>query len=219
MPDLPHLPAQPLNTFARRLVVASSVAVLAAAVVPAGAATVLVQVADRTGKPLPETVVFLESAAAKAATRPEKNVEIEQVSKRFNQRVTVVTVGSAVTFPNRDKVRHHVYSFSPVKTFELKLYIGTPSQPVGFDPPGIAGLGCNIHDNMAAWVVIVDTPYHGQSKADGRIQFADVPAGNYRLRSWHPNMPTGAPALDQLLTVDAAGAKATLRLDVAGDPA
>ena len=189
---------------------------LAAGAVAASAAPVDVDVLGRDGKPLAEAVVFLESAAAKAAARPLAGVEVEQVDRRFNARVTVVTAGSAVSFPNRDKVRHHVYSFSPVKTFELKLYIGTPANPVVFDKPGIAVLGCNIHDTMAAWVVIVETPFHGQTAANGRLRLADVPPGNYRLRSWHPDLPPGAPALDQPLVVGPQGSTVSLRLPVAG---
>ena len=182
----------------------------------AGAAPVDVEVLGRDGKPLAEAVVFLESASAKAAARPQAGVEVEQVDKRFNQRVTVVTTGSSVSFPNRDKVRHHVYSFSPVKTFELKLYIGTPANPVVFDKPGIAVLGCNIHDTMAAWVVIVETPFHGQTGPSGRVRLPDVPAGSYRLRSWHPELPTGAPALDQPLVVGTSGSTVSLKLPVSG---
>jgi plastocyanin len=180
------------------------------------AAPVEIEVLGRDGKAVSEAVVFLESASARAAVRPQTGIEIEQADKRFTQRVTVVPVGSAVTFPNRDKVRHHVYSFSPVKTFELKLYIGTPANPVVFDKPGIAVLGCNIHDTMLAWVVAVETPFHGQTGAAGRVRLADVPPGSYRLRSWHPDLPTGAPATDQPLQVGAQGASASLRLPVAG---
>lgn len=190
---------------------------LLAALGPAAAAATLeVEVLDRDGKPLPEAVVFLESAAARSASRPLPGVEIEQAGKRFTQAVTVVTVGTAVSFPNRDTVRHHVYSFSPAKTFELKLYIGTPASPVVFDKPGIAVLGCNIHDAMAAWVVIVETPHHGLTAANGRIRLADVPPGSYRLRAWHTALPPGAPALDQALQLPAQGAQAQLRLPVQG---
>ena len=182
--------------------------------VDAAAATLDIEVLGRDGKPLPDAVVFLESSAARAASRPLQGVEIGQTNKRFVPPVTVVTVGTAVSFPNRDTVRHHVYSFSPAKAFELKLYIGTPAQPVVFDKPGIAVLGCNIHDQMAAWVVIVETPHHGQTATDGRIRLADVPPGAYRLRSWHPALPVGAPALDQPLQLAADGQKLTLRLPV-----
>lgn len=178
----------------------------------ASAGKVHLTVHDGAGKPLEGAVVFLESPAARALAAPLAGTEVAQRAKRFEPEVTVVTVGSAVTFPNRDTVRHHVYSFSPAKTFELKLYIGTPAHPVVFDKPGIAVLGCNIHDQMAAWVVIVETPYFARSAADGQAVLADVPAGNYRLRVWHPGLAVGAPAADQPLTVGAADQASLFRL-------
>jgi plastocyanin len=171
-----------------------------------------VTVTDAAGKPLADAAVFLESPAAKAQVRPLPGVELGQQNKQFEQRVLLVTAGTAVAFPNRDTVRHHVYSFSPTKPFELKLYIGTPANPVLFDRAGIAVLGCNIHDQMAAWVVVVETPYHALTGATGTARLSDVPPGNYRLRTWHPNLPPGAAALDQALTVAPAGGAVTVKL-------
>ncbi|OGB01667.1 MAG: hypothetical protein A3E25_19745 [Burkholderiales bacterium RIFCSPHIGHO2_12_FULL_69_20] len=172
---------------------------------PAAAGTLVLQASDAAGQPLAGAVVFLASKEAKAASRPATGAQIVQANRQFNPAVTVVPVGTAVNFPNRDTVRHHLYSFSPVKTFEIKLYVGTPAAPVVFDQPGIAVLGCNIHDQMAAWVVVVETPHHGITGPDGRLSLAQVPAGSYRLRSWHPRLPPGAPALDQALQVPATG--------------
>ena len=181
----------------------------------AQAASVQVQVHDGAGNALADAVVFLESAdasRARAAAKPLAGVEIAQVNRQFEPRVLVVPQGTSVQFPNRDSVRHHVYSFSAAKNFELKLYSGTPANPVTFDKTGIAVLGCNIHDNMVAWVVVVDTPYFGRSAALGQVALSNVPAGAYRLRVWHPNLPVGAPALDQTLSVDAVDAKVTVRM-------
>ncbi len=178
----------------------------------AHAAPVEVTVTDATGRPLADAVVFVESAAARAAARPLPGIDIVQAQKAFDPMVTVVTVGTAVAFPNRDTVRHHVYSFSPAKRFELKLYVGTPSAPVVFDQPGIAVLGCNIHDNMAAWVVVVETPWFGKTDAQGRVRLPDVPAGRHQLRSWHADFPVGAPALTQPLVVEAAVVRASVRV-------
>jgi plastocyanin len=179
------------------------------------AATLQVQVNDRSGQPLADAVVFLDSRDAALAAHPLRDVAIAQEHKQFTPRVTVVTVGSAVDFPNRDTVRHHVYSFSPTKPFELKLYAGTPSNPVVFDRAGIAVLGCNIHDHMSAWVVVVETPYFGRSGSAGRVVLDNVPAGAYRLRTWHPALPVGAPAIDQAVTVAASGASLTVQLEAA----
>jgi plastocyanin len=181
----------------------------------AGAALVDVQVLGSDGKPLNDAVVFLESREARAAARPAQGVEIAQDNKQFSTRVTVVPVGTQVTFPNLDKVRHHVYSYSPAKTFDLKLYKGLEANPVLFDKSGVAVLGCNIHDHMIAWVVVVETPHYGRTPAGGRVKIDNVPAGSYRLRSWHPDLPVGAAALDQALDVPAAGVTTTVRLTVA----
>ena len=143
-------------------------AALALAWTCAQAAPVDVRVTDAAGLPLAGAVVFLESAAAREQVRPLSGIEIGQAERQFQPQVSIVTRGSAVSFPNRDTVRHHVYSFSDAKRFEIKLYVGTPAAPVVFDAPGIAVLGCNIHDQMAAWVVIVETPWYGRSDADGR---------------------------------------------------
>jgi plastocyanin len=181
----------------------------------AWAATVQVQVQDAKGRPLQDAVVFLESAeasSARLAAKPPSGIEIAQVGRQFDPRVLVVQLGTAVQFPNRDNVRHHVYSFSPAKNFELKLYSGTPANPVVFGKAGVVVLGCNIHDHMVAWVIVVDTLHFGRSPAGGSVSLVNVPPGTYRLRLWHPDMPVGAPALAQPLTVEASGSVVTARI-------
>lgn len=204
-----HLPScrRPLAAQARPWAARAGAALLllAALVAPVHAGTAEVQVVDSAGKPLAGAAVFLESREAKAASRPAAGVEIAQAKRQFSRAVTLVTVGTPVSFPNLDTVRHHVYSFSPVKKFEIKLYVGTPAAPVVFDSPGIAVLGCNIHDNMAAWVVVVETPHHGLTGADGKLTLRNMPAGTYQLRSWHPALPPGDPAPSQALVVPASG--------------
>ncbi|BDT69687.1 hypothetical protein os1_38790 [Comamonadaceae bacterium OS-1] len=185
---------------------------LLCAALPVLAATVQVQMQDGAGQPLPGAVVYLESKDAAAAAKPLQGAEVAQAARQFDPQVRVVTVGTAVQFPNHDTVRHQVYSFSDTKRFELKLYAGTTASPVVFDKPGIAVLGCNIHDNMVAWVVVVPTPYFGSSGPDGKLSLDNVPAGNYRLRTWHTRLPVGTPALDQAVTVPATGATVAVRM-------
>ena len=160
----------------------------------ASAATVQVQVQDGSGAPLAGAVVFLESPEAARAARPLAGAEMGQQGKAFVPDVLVVTRGTSVHVPNRDTVRHHVYSFSPIKKFELKLYTGTPANPVVFDKSGVAVLGCNIHDHMVGWVLVLDTPYFGTSAAPGVVKLDNVPAGSYTLRTWHARLPVGAEA-------------------------
>ena len=182
---------------------------------PCHAAGVDVLVTGSDGKPLAETVIFLESPEARAAARPMTGVEVAQSMRRFAPRVAVVTVNTAVQFPNMDSVAHNVYSYSPAKTFELKLYKGKPANPVLFDRPGVVVLGCNIHDQMIAWVLVVETPHFAMVDAQGRARFADVPAGTYKLRSWHAALPVGAAALEQSLTVNASGATVAIKMPLA----
>ena len=201
-----------MNTSACRLTLWTALAALSIALPSVFAATIQVQVQDASGKPLADAVAFLESREARSAAKPAQGVELAQASKQFVPRVIVVPVGTSVQFPNRDTVRHHVYSFSPVKTFELKLYTGVDANPVVFDKSGIAVLGCNIHDNMTAWVVVVETPYYGRSAEAGRVALANVPAGSYRLRVWHPGLAVGSPPLDQPLAVATNDVAVTVRM-------
>ncbi len=198
-----------MNARARRRFVAGIALVLAAA---AGAAPVEVRVAGGSGQPLAGAVVFLEPRDGPPPAVPPQKIEISQVGRKFVPEVTIVPVGTAVDMPNRDTVRHHVYSLSKAKRFELKLYVGTPASPVVFDQTGIAVLGCNIHDNMTAWVVIVDTPWYGQTGVDGRLVLAAVPAGRFRLRVWHPTMEVGATPIEQPLQIGAVAVSANVAL-------
>lgn len=179
----------------------------AACAMQVSAATVQVTVQDGAGKPLHGAIVFLESPEAKKLVRPAPNVEMVQQKRQFVPDVMVIPVGTEVRFPNHDTVRHHVYSFSAAKKFELKLYAGTPANPVLFDQPGVVVLGCNIHDQMVAWVLVVETPFYAQTTAAvPTVRLEKVPAGTYKLRAWHAGLPVGAPAHEQALTVTEPGA-------------
>lgn len=112
--------------------------------------------------------------------------EMSQQDRTFIPFVLTVPKGTPVNFPNLDRTRHHVYSFSEPKPFELKLYVGTPQEPVLFDKPGVVALGCNIHDYMQAFIYVSDSPHARVTDADGQVSFGGLPAGNYRLRIWHP---------------------------------
>lgn len=179
----------------------------------AWAVPVRVNVVDEQGKPVPDAVIFLESPEAVRASKPLDGAEMVQKDRAFQPSVLVVTKGTMVGFPNRDSVRHHVYSFSPAKRFELKLYVGTPANPVVFDKTGVVVLGCNIHDQMLAHVVVVETPWYGRTDAAGQLAMNDVPPGNYRLRTWHGRLPVGEPAQDQALRLasETSNVQVTLR--------
>jgi plastocyanin len=160
----------------------STLFLLASVQVNAGEVTVTV--ADNHGAPLANAVVYAEPIG-KTVSKPTNSGMVEQKNKQFIPLVTVVQSGSNINFPNRDLVRHHVYSFSPAKTFELKLYSGIPANPVLFDKAGTVVLGCNIHDNMLAYIHIVDTPYFAKTDDSGKVKLNDLPSGQYQLKVWY----------------------------------
>ena len=159
----------------------------------AAAAGVDVQVVGAAGATAPESVVYAEPVGRHTPAAYAKAAVIDQVNKEFVPRVTVIQTGTAVSFPNKDNIRHQVYSFSPAKTFQIKLYHGTPSQPVVFDQAGAVTLGCNIHDKMTAYVLVVDTPYFAKTDARGQARLEGLPPGEYVLRAWQPEAKPGQP--------------------------
>lgn len=167
---------------------------------PVGAAfAAVVNVTNAGGRPLQDAVVYVVVDAPRSTPAPVASVQ--QVGRRFEPTVTVVQSGTPVSFPNNDTVRHHVYSFSPAKRFEIKLYTGTPTQPIVFDKPGVVTLGCNIHDRMLAWIVVVDSPYYAKTDATGSAVLG-VSAGRHRLRIWHPDLGEGAPPFETVVALD-----------------
>ena len=191
-------------------------AALLCATAAATAANVNVVVTDAAGAPLADAVVMLEPVGAHLPVKPMQGAQIAQHDLQFDPQVSVVTVGTPVLFPNQDTVRHHVYSFSPAKTFQIKLYAGVPHTPIVFDKPGIAVLGCNIHDSMIAWVVVTDTPLWARSAAGGRAHVADVPPGSYAMHVWHSSLAETTPPQLVPLTVAAGDVEQRVKLGAGG---
>lgn len=182
---------------------------LALSALTAFAVPVTVQVRNAAGQPLAGAVVAVEVKGRPARTTTAK-AEMGQRDRQFTPQVLVVQTGTAVNFPNFDTVRHHVYSFSPIKVIDIKLYSGTPAEPVVFDKPGVAALGCNIHDRMSAHVVVVDTPTFARTDASGEATF-DLPPGEHAVKAWHSGQKT--PTLQSLrIDVPAGGGTSVLTL-------
>jgi plastocyanin len=184
-----------------------------AAPLSAAAGDLIVTVKSPAGAPVADAVVTIASAHAGAIHFPW-TYRMAQKNIQFDPFVLIVPVGADVAFPNLDKVRHHVYSFSPAKTFELKLYGQEETRVVHFDKPGVVQLGCNIHDNMIAFIVVVDTPYAAKTDAQGLATLHDVPAGTQTLSVWRPYLHAPGNALRQTTQVPRAGAA---RLSIVAD--
>jgi plastocyanin len=160
----------------------------------AAAGSLEVRVLGRDGAPVPEVAVYAEAAdadsGAPAGAAPAAGREtMNQRGLAFDPHVLVVQTGTQIVFPNNDDVRHHVYSFSPANRFDLTIDSGSVhAEPLVFDEPGLVTLGCNIHDNMLAYIRVVDTPHFAKTGGDGIASLA-VPAGRYQVHVWTPRLP------------------------------
>jgi plastocyanin len=165
----------------------------------AAATPVTIALESPSGQPIAGAVVILEPAARPPAAVDARR-SIDQVNRQFVPRVSVVQAGTSVDFPNGDNVRHHVYSFSQAKTFDLKLYAGRGAPPVVFDRPGLVVLGCNIHDSMVGFIIVTPSPYFALTTTTGKATL-EVPPGRYELRLWSPSIAATPPR--RTLTVGA----------------
>jgi plastocyanin len=173
---------------------------------PVEAGELVVVMTNGKGAAIRNAVVTLYPAGRPAPLAAAKtNYQIMQKDFQFSPFVLVVPQGAQVAFPNLDPVRHHVYSFSPAKSFELKLYAKEHNRSVRFDKAGVVPLGCNIHDGMSAFVNVVDTGLSGQSDASGRVTFANVPAGAVVARIWHPYLRAPGNQIELRWSVPATG--------------
>ena len=159
---------------------------------PLLAATVTVDVRDGRGTAIPDAVVYAVPDGRELPLA-KRTAVMDQKNRTFIPHVLPVQTGTAVRFPNSDDIRHQVYSFSSAKPFQLPLYKGTPANPVVFEKAGVVSLGCNIHDRMSAYIVIVDTPYFATTSKKGRAELPPVNAGKYSLRVWYPEMKAEPP--------------------------
>ena len=146
----------------------------------ARASAIEVRVVDGGGKPLADVVLYAQAQAGvpQPPPKPVQGAQIEQRGQKFVPLVSVVQAGALVQFPNYDKVRHHIYSFSPAKKFDQKLYSGVAAAPQVFERAGTVVLGCNIHDRMLAYVKVVDTPWFAKTDEAGIARLALPAAGN-----------------------------------------
>lgn len=202
-----------------RFPILPAAAVLALAA-PAAAADLTVTVKTPAGEPVANAVVTVKppGVAPGAPIKFPWAYAVAQHNIAFDPFVQIVPVGSDVSFPNKDNVRHHVYSFSAVKKFELKLYGHDETRTVHFDEPGVVALGCNIHDQMLAYLVVVDTPFAAKTGADGVAVIHGLPAGAAPMTVWQPFMKTVKNQQTRTVNIPAAGAREAVVADLRPAP-
>ena len=151
------------------------------------AAKLSITVKSTSGNLVKDAVITL-TTDKKQKLKSKKTYVIDQINKTYVPHVKIIPVGSKISFPNKDNIRHHVYSFSDTLKFELPLYEGTPTNPITFNKQGIVVLGCNIHDWMRGYIFVSDTPYYGLSNSSGETSINNIPKGKYTLHIWHPRI-------------------------------
>jgi plastocyanin len=175
----------------------------------AGAAELTVSVIDSAGRGVAGIVIIAMPEIQAPDKHQPRTAIMDQQHMQFVPRILVIQSGTGVDFPNSDQIQHQVYSFSAPKTFKLSLYAGHKYPPVVFDRPGLVTLGCNIHDNMIGYIYVTDSPFFGRSDGAGLVQLHGLPAGNYTLTAWHPQLQEpGGSSLQLHVTVTDSGAPA-----------
>lgn len=201
-----------------RLAFVMVLALSSAAFSGARAADLTVIMRDKAGRPIKDAVVMVEAPGVRPA-QPRGPYRVVQHHMQFDPFVLVAPVGADVSFPNHDEVRHHVYSFSPAKIFELRLF-GREDSPrtVKFDKAGAVAIGCNIHDSMMAFIKIVATPHVAKSDANGRVRLTGLPGGAVTMKVWHPFQRGAGNEISRPLTLGAAEQTVALALDLRAAP-
>ena len=179
----------------------------------AASVPVRVQVVDAKGMPIRAAVVEIDAAGPKPGriTFPWR-MAMAQRNEQFVPGTLVIARGSTVAFPNLDRVRHSVYSFSKAARFEIDLFGRDQTRSQNFPVAGAVALGCNIHDNMRGYIRVVDTPYAGKTDHNGMLLLDAVPNGSAKITVWHPRLR--APGNELSRTVDISGGSNRHRIAV-----
>jgi plastocyanin len=172
-----------------------------------------VKVTDQSGAPVPNAVVMLEGAKGTPLNVRQVVWDDKMTQKdiSFVPHVLVAPVGSAVVFPNQDRVRHNVYSFSRGNKFQLKLYGKEESRSHIFTTEGIVAIGCNIHDQMIGFIRVVDTPFAKVTDDNGEVVFDAPETGAVLLSSWHPKSKDQS---DVIMSAELADSAANITLNM-----
>ena len=183
---------------------------LGSVLAPAQQATLRAHVElSRTGhrlKDASQAVIWLTpvGGASSESPRQQQIPKLIQKDKAFHPPLLVIPVGGKVEFPNHDPFFHNVFSLFEGKRFDLGLYESGTTRFVEFDKPGISYIFCNIHAQMSAVVIALNTPYYAISDKDGEVNIANVPPGRYELQIFHPSVvPEALRALSREITVAA----------------
>jgi plastocyanin len=171
------------------------------------AGTLVALAGDRDGQALSHVVITLKPIGRAAPATPPEEIIVSQQDLAFKPYVSVIRLGSSVVFANRDKVEHHIKSFSSSKPFEIAVHKpGDTPAPIRFDKEGAVVAYCILHDWMRAYVYVADTPWYAiTGLTSGFAKIDNVPMGDYEATAWHPDLGQYKPPLTQKVVVQASG--------------
>ncbi len=173
-----------------------------------------IHVVDQHGVPV-EHAVVTAGGSSEVRNGNDQTSVIEQRQQQFAPRVTVISRNAKIRFPNRDITQHHVYSFSPVKSFEIELYRGDSPAPIRFEHSGIVSIGCNIHDWMLGYIMVTDDNLFGITGSDGIVHFEEAANSLGVITIWHPAMTSGKPAeFPAIVTGETSGSERRIAVEL-----
>lgn len=183
----------------------------------AGPATLAITVKQANGMPVRDAVVMVYPKAG-GATGPIRfgwKSEMAQSNIAFSPGTLIVPAGATVRFPNLDKVRHSIYSFSKSAKIDIQLYGRDETRTHTFAVPGSVALGCKIHDQMRGYIKVVDTPFAAKTDHNGQVKIGQLPGGTATVKVWHPALRSRTGELEQAVTLAAGQAAAqTIAVDL-----
>ena len=203
------------RTLSVKVVLALSVALLVAAAGPSRAGTFIAVAGDRDGQAMTSVVIALKPVGVAAPVAVAATITVTQENLSFKPYISVIRKGGSVVFANRDTVEHHIKSFSSSRPFEIAVHKpGDTPPPIRFDSEGAIVAYCILHDWMRAYVYVADTPWYGISDNSGLTRIDNIPAGDYEVSAWHPDLGQFKPPLTAKVTISASGtAQSTFKFE------
>ena len=182
----------------------------------AEAGTLVAIAGDRDGQAMTSVVITLKPIGVAAPVTVPATIIVTQEDLQFKPYISIIRKGSSVVFANRDTVEHHIKSFSSSRPFEIAVHKpGDTPPPIRFDSEGAIVAYCILHDWMRAYVYVADTPWYGMSNSTGATRIENVPAGEYEVIAWHPDLGQFKPPLSTKLTIPAVGiAQASFKFEL-----
>jgi len=149
-----------------------------------------INVQDYKGMPASDMVVYLQPLSGQQLSQSDEIVTVTQQNEAFAPYITVSQTKKQVNFVNQDDITHQIYSADSDNRFSFTIRAGSEHLANAFDHEAEISMGCNIHDWMSGYLLVVDTPYFAKTDAQGQVRFSLSELGQYNIVVWHPQLPT-----------------------------